>query len=132
MPTRASHYRITNGHRAAVCGLVIAGVSLGDSCKIVGVPYAMLRDSLPDGWHRRAWLPYRWRGAEIEELYEDWMDTAQRAESIANRYGISGTRLRQIARTNGFPPRNSKIRRYRRRSVIRHALAVDELESAAQ
>lgn len=109
--------RVTNGHRAAVCGLVIAGVALTEACKVAGVPYLAMLAVLPDRWHTRVPRPYRWRGHELEELYESWMDPYQRAETIANRFGISPTRLRQIARKNDWPQRSSKIRRFRRRPV---------------
>jgi hypothetical protein len=44
--------RVTNGHRAAVCGLLLVGVSFGDACQIAAAPRDRMRQYIPEDWRR--------------------------------------------------------------------------------
>lgn len=103
MPSR--NQRITNGHRAAVCGLVIAGLPMIESCRIVGAPYLAVVGVLPKGWHVRGRRPSRWTGDLIDELREAWFDPAQRVFTIASRYGVTTKAIQLVARKQGWPRR---------------------------
>lgn len=100
---KRSRYRTTNGHRAAVCGLVIAGLSLTQACEIVGVPYQQMRDLLGP-WHdkRKQHRP-KWNVALVNELREDWFDTSQKLKTIAARYDTTPRQLNLIAMREGWP-----------------------------
>lgn len=51
--------RVTNGQRAAVCGLVLAGVAYGYACYIVGIHPNMMARYLGADWRRKL-LPPVW------------------------------------------------------------------------
>lgn len=98
-----SRYRITNGHRAAVCGLVICGQSLTMACEVVGVPYQQMRDLLGP-WHdRRKQHRPKWNVALVSELREAWFDTSQKLKTIAARYDTTTRQLNLIAEREGWP-----------------------------
>lgn len=100
MPSRPQ--RVTNGHRAAVCGLVIAGMGMIDACEIVGAPYQLVKASLPPKWHKRHRHPSRWRGDELAEMLAAFVDPAQKTRTIAARYGVSVDMIRKIAGRHGY------------------------------
>jgi hypothetical protein len=52
--------RVTNGHRAAVCGLILAGVSYGTACQIAAAPRERMRQYVPPDY-RRSPMPVRVR-----------------------------------------------------------------------
>lgn len=111
MPRKAQ--RVTNGHRAAVCGLIIAGLSMIEACRIAGVPRDVLPKYLPAGWHdrhskRRA---RRWKGEELESLREAYCDPCQRTVTIAARYGVHVSQINNLARREGWPLRPPGKRR---------------------
>lgn len=103
MPSRKR--RVTNAHRACACALVIAGLPLTQACKIAGVPYLLMRELLPRGWHKRGRRPSRWRGAEVEELRRDWFDPRQRTKTIASRFGVTVDSIRIVAKRNKWGPK---------------------------
>jgi hypothetical protein len=103
---RSTRCRVTNGHRAAVCGLVIAGVvSLTDACLMAGVPYKALRDVLPPGWHTKKMPCVRWKGDLLLEVKEAWCDRAQKVTTIAERYDVSPRTIGWLAKREGWPKR---------------------------
>lgn len=59
--------RVTNGHRAAVCGLLLAGVSFGDACQIAAAPRERMRQYIPADW-RRSPMPVRVRQMTREQF----------------------------------------------------------------
>ncbi len=97
--------RITNGHRAAVCGLVIAGLSMTEACKIVGVPRDMYLSWLPPGWHKPKPRPSRWFGERLEALREAYLDPNQKTRTIAARYDVHVSFITHMARKHGWPLR---------------------------
>lgn len=101
MPKR-SRYRITNGHRAAVCGLTLCGISLTQACEIVGVPYQQMRDLLGD-WHKKLHPRRRWKGYLLEDLHADWIDLGQQTKTIATRYNTTVRQLNLLAKSEGWP-----------------------------
>lgn len=106
MPRKAQ--RVTNGHRAAVCGLVIAGLSMTEACRIAGVPRDVLPKYLPPGWHDRRSnrRTRRWKGEELASLREAYCDLSQRTATIAARYGVCVSMINNIARREGWPQRH--------------------------
>jgi hypothetical protein len=111
---RAVAQPILNGQRAAVCALVIAGVSLTLACKILHVPYRGLQATLPYGWHTRTATRRKWRGELLEQIHEAWMDKNQRVRTIAERHGISFRMVSFLAHREGW----GKRRRGPRRSPV--------------
>jgi len=105
MPRKAQ--RVTNGHRAAVCGLVIAGLSMTDACRIAGVPRDILPKYLPPGWHdrRSSRRTRRWKGDELAGLREAYCDLAQKTATIAARYGVHVSQINKLAKLHGWPRR---------------------------
>jgi len=105
MPRKAQ--RVTNGHRAAVCGLVIAGVSMTDACRIAGVPRDVLPKFLPAGWHdrRSSRRTRRWKGEELAGLREAYCDPNQKTATIAARYGVHVSQINKLAQQHGWPRR---------------------------
>lgn len=49
--------RVTNGHRAAVCGLILAGVPFVAASRIVGVHHERIRPYIPDDFVKILRLP---------------------------------------------------------------------------
>jgi len=108
MPRKAQ--RVTNGHRAAVCGLIIAGVSMIEACRIAGVPRDVMPKYLPAGWHGRhssSRRVRRWKGEELEGLREAYCDPNQRTATIAARYGVCVSQVNNLARKHGWPMRRA-------------------------
>jgi hypothetical protein len=100
---KKSRYRLTNGHRAAVCGLALAGISLTQACEIVGVPYQQMRDLLGPWYDKRKQSRPKWNVALVSELREDWFDTSQKLKTIAARYDTTPRQLNLIAEREGWP-----------------------------
>lgn len=115
-----SSQRITSGHRAAVCGLVIAGITYAQACKIAGIPYRLMKSELPEGWHLCGRKRRRWQGAELDEIHAAYMDTNQKATTIATRHGITAHMLDFLAQREGWPPRR-QIKRGARQAAQRRA-----------
>jgi hypothetical protein len=105
MPRKAQ--RVTNGHRAAVCGLVIAGVSMTEACRIAGVPREVLPKYLPAGWHdrRSSRRTRRWKGEELAGLREAYCDLNQKTATIAARYDVHVSQIYRLAHLHGWPRR---------------------------
>lgn len=97
--------RVTNGQRAAVCGLVIAGIAYTKACMIAGVPYRGLKATLPPDWHEWREGRRRWKPHMLAELYEAWMDPNQKVETIATRYDLTFRAITQIAFREKWPRR---------------------------
>ena len=58
--------RITNGQRAAICGLILAGVGFKKSCRIVGASYPRMRTLIGPDWTKSR-LPIRLRAMTKEQ-----------------------------------------------------------------
>jgi hypothetical protein len=105
---RFTHYsfRVTNGQRAAVCALMLAGTPFMESCRIAGVPYLRMKALLPPDWSqpsvRRA---PRWRGQQLEDLAAAYADPALKIKTIAQLFGIQPSYLRRLAAMHGWPRR---------------------------
>lgn len=100
-------YRITNGHRAAVCGLHLAGISLTQACAIIGVPYDQMRTLLGD-WYEKKPKMRRWNWVILAEIKEAWCDVHQKVKTIAERYDTTPRQLNLIASREGWPKRKRK------------------------
>lgn len=104
MPRKAQ--RVTNGHRAAVCGLIIAGLTMIEACRIAGVPRDVMPKYLPQGWHdRHRKRARRWRGEELESLREAYLDPTQKTTTIAARYGVHPSQITKLAHQHSWPVR---------------------------
>jgi hypothetical protein len=101
---RSSRHRLTNGHRAAVCGLQIAGLSLTQACQIVGIPYKQMRDHL-GGWHKKKHAKRRWKGELLDEVREAWCDRTQKVATIAERFQTTPRQLTLLANREDWPKR---------------------------
>lgn len=97
--------RITNGQRAAVCGLIIAGLTMTESCRIVGIPRNRFSELVPPNWHARSRKPRRWRPEQLSALCADYHDPAQRTQTIADRYGVSVSQISKLAKIHGWTMR---------------------------
>lgn len=103
--------RVTNGQRAAVCGLVIAGVSFTDACKIVDVSRPRLKAVLPVGWTKyvRSGKTRSWKGEVLEQIRLAYLDQSQTGKDIARRFNIDVSYVYQLARVHGWRRRNRAI-----------------------
>lgn len=107
--------RITNGHRAAICGLILAGVGMLDACKIAGAPYLQAKKSLPDGWHtpRLGRRPI-WTREKLKPVRKAWnSETPLWQSAIYLRTTVA--MMKFLARREGWPkrwpgPRGAAIR----------------------
>ena len=103
------HQRVTNAHRAAVCGLVLAGLSFGESCRIAGVPYRLLHGLLgADWWSLRGPPPgrgLRWRGERLDLLKQAYGDRARSIASVALEFETTPDVVYALAKRHGWPYR---------------------------
>lgn len=98
--------RVTKAHRAAVCGLLLAGLPFIQSCKIVGVNHLRLKTYLPPDWGIRAGRrAHIWHGERLEELREAWCDPLQKTRTIANRFNLKLSSLYKLVTRHGWPRR---------------------------
>lgn len=98
--------RVTNAQRAAVCGLVLAGVPYGYACSIVGVTPKTMTEFVARDWRKKIIPPARWTHEKLAELEAIWRDPAMKTETIAELYALTPSRLGQIAKTQQWPLRN--------------------------
>lgn len=124
MPRAIPH--VTKGQRAAVCGLVLAGVHFVRACAIAGVAPAAMKAALPEIWgtkppqRPRARQYQSWRGTRLEELRLAYADHSIEVSEISARFGIDRTYLYRVAVNNGWP------RRARRARVVTMALTPEQ------
>lgn len=108
MPAR-HHQRVTNAHRAAVCGLMLAGLSFGEGCRIVGVPYRLLHGLLGRDWWAKRGPPRgrgkTWHGERLERLRLAYGSPSQSVASIARDSGTTKDIVYSLAKRYGWPPR---------------------------
>lgn len=136
--------RLTNGQRACICGLVIAGLSMTEACKIAGVPRDRYAELLPPNWHKRTRKAIRWKADQLAELREAYCDHAQRTKTIAERYGVTAGQITNLAKKNGWPMRPAGHKRKpnsirsmtpRQRTLyfkLRHDAGMPALSAAAE
>lgn len=103
MPSKPQ--RVTNGHRAAVCGLVLAGVGLLDACKVAGISYRELQKSLPAGWHTpRLGRRPKWTAEKLRPVRRAWnSDTPLWQSAIHLRTTVA--MMKFLARRERWPKR---------------------------
>jgi hypothetical protein len=97
--------RITNGHVGAVCGLVIAGLSMGVACKIAGAPQKAIVAHLPKDWHTRRRPAHKWRGDRLAALQRAYGDRSMTVETIARSFKTTASMVRTLARRHKWPRR---------------------------
>ena len=90
MPSRPQ--RITNGQRAAVAGLVIAGLTMEEACKVAGSPIRLMQAHLPPNWHRHRARARKWKGDRLTALKRAYCDRSFTVAAIA--------RLRLLRQSN--------------------------------
>ena len=97
--------RITNGQRAAFCGLMIAGLAFRDAAAVADVSQQLIHGFLPDGWLDGS-PPVRryasWKGAKLEELRVAYADTTISGVEVAARFGMHREYLFRLAAKKGF------------------------------
>jgi hypothetical protein len=104
-------FRVTNGQRAAVCGLILAGVPMDKGCAIAGVPIKQMRDVMAPGWRGRQVHTPRWRGEKLEQLREAYSELKLSFEAITEQFGISRDMTMYLARQHGWPRRRPRFGR---------------------
>lgn len=77
MPER----RITNGQRAAICGLVLAGVGLQNACQIVGADSRTVLRYVGGDWRVRANLP-----VALHDMTRDQRSRYKKAQQALPRH----------------------------------------------
>jgi hypothetical protein len=103
MPGNSHKWIVTNGQRAAICGLVIAGVPIAMACKIVRAPYVSALSLLPPRWHkRRPSGPTRWKGNELEQVKKAYQDASKPVREIAAWHGVSRRAIHLLASKHGW------------------------------
>lgn len=105
-PASDTSRRIMRGQQAAVCGLILAGVSFTQSCEIVGSCYSAMRPYIPDGWAKHGGRKVsRWKGEELADLKELYDNRTLTLERIAALFGTSGSNIREVAKRKGWARR---------------------------
>lgn len=100
------HQRVTNGERAAVCALVIAGMPFVETCQMLGVPYRNVQAVLPrDWWHPRRRRPSRWSGDVLLALEDAYRQRALKLDTIAAMFNTSRRQIECLAQRHGWPKR---------------------------
>lgn len=99
--------RVTNAHRAGVCGLVIVGVGFVQACRIMGIPYGLVKESLGGGWDGRHSCnkKKRWEGALLAEAKAFYCDLNLTTEQIGAMYGVKRDTLWKLAKKHKWPKR---------------------------
>lgn len=100
--------RVTNGQRAAVCGLMIAGLNFTDACLVADVSQFQVKEFLPPGWIKRP--PAKrtnrcWKGTRLEEVRLAYLDRSLQGREIARRFGMDVNYLYRLAQRNDWPRR---------------------------
>lgn len=111
--------RITNGQRACVCALSIAGVPMAMACDIAGAPYRRLVQFLPHAWAGRG---PKVAPAKLAAIHADW-DAGVVSKVIAYRHGMNESAVRRLARRKGWKRRKQPIR-WRKLHAIAHGAQV--------
>lgn len=106
-----SRVRVTNGHRALVCALILAGQTYREACRVAGVPPARLRALLAADWTARVNRPRRWKAAELRDLEEAYRDHNLSLASIARMFGTHAGNICTMAKAQGWPMRVQKFQR---------------------
>lgn len=107
--------RITNGQRAAVAGLIIAGIGLRKACRIVDAPMMRMYDLLPARFCRIT-VPKRGGGTFFKGLTEADREEIRRLwpistiSQIASRYDVDYTVIKRAAVRLGLPPKRHRRR----------------------
>jgi hypothetical protein len=108
------HYdgkRVTNGHRACVAGLVIAGVGLLQAAAIAGVSYRHVKASLPAGWHTpRLGVRVKWTPERLKPVRKAWNSDVPLWQS-AIRLRTTVAMMKYLARREKWPKRPRAPRR---------------------
>lgn len=104
----AARLRVTNGHRAAVCALILVGLTYPEACRIVGAPPVPLRALLGRDWtgRQQTQRPRRWKGDELRDLEEAYRDRNLSLRSIAQMFGTHPGNISTMAKEHGWPPRS--------------------------
>lgn len=100
-----SRFRVTNGHRAAVCALVLCGQSFREACAIVGAPPLAMRKMVHADWCDRIKRPRKWKGDLLRDLEAAYRDRHLSLKSIAAMFGISQPNIAKLAIQHGWPRR---------------------------
>ncbi len=79
--------RVTNGHRAAVCGLLLAGVSFGDACQIAAAPRDRMRQYIPEDWRRAPTVGVRSMTRQQFAIYRKIVPVLGRNAAVAMAMG---------------------------------------------
>jgi hypothetical protein len=103
MPSKPQ--RITNGHRAAVCGLMLAGVPLMKASAIVGAPFESLKLYLPLDWRERISPRTKWTHAKLVALRKDYTNQQMVLLQVAIRHRTTVHMVQYLARREGWPYR---------------------------
>lgn len=81
--------RVTNGQRAAVCGLILAGVPFVTACRVAGASRERVRPYIPDDWLKQP-LPKRVRDMSDAErrLYRKLQPIVGRTQAAAQSLAL--------------------------------------------
>jgi len=101
--------RFTVGQKAAICGLVLAGVSFCKACDIVACCDIKAKKYIPRDYHRvgraKDWR-WRWKGAELERLKAAWWDLSEPVWAHAMDLRTNDRAVRIVAKREGWPGRH--------------------------
>lgn len=123
-------WRLTNGHRAALCGLLLAGQPFIQCCKIIGVSPKRMRTYLPKDWaHHRNPARTKWTGLRLAALARDYRAHSLSVRTIIARHHVTQGTLYKLAQTHGWPTRR-KGRRPNKRPDTKVARLIEGLRVA--
>jgi hypothetical protein len=96
--------RVMVGQVAAVCGLVIAGVSYRMACRIVAITGKRMAPYTPKAY-RSNHPPRKWTGKLLDDIEDAWRNPTLATEFICGLFGIHEGNLCKLARRHGWPKR---------------------------
>jgi len=112
---------MTIGQKAAICGLMLAGVPLVKACLIVDVGYLQAREYVPADFKslRGRRKPKKWHNRLIEEVGEIYRDPHIPLSTICELYGVSPRSLYNQAVAHNWPKRRRGPHPMGKRSLTR-------------
>ncbi len=94
--------RVNIGQRAAVCGLVLAGVPFPEACSIVGLRSTIMAPYVGADWTVRTQRPSRWTHDQLDAFAEVWRDPSIKVTQIAASFNICVEQAWRVARNYGL------------------------------
>ncbi len=107
MTVKRKHMRrVTRGQQAAVCALILVGVTVSKASEIVGASYGIMRPYIPDSFAKHKGRPVaRWKADELDDLKDAYDNRTLTLGRVGELFGTTAQNVREIAKRNGWARR---------------------------